>query len=164
MKSIYTTLEDGVRSLALAANADHPNVPIIFSHQGGGEPSESYIVINLLSVNQEGHSSTPAMLNRDRKMDVRVMYVALVQFSFYGSKSPSVAHDFLHHLNSPGVVGLMSKYNISIMSKTRLRRNPQKRDSKWVEAFTLDITFNYIVNTPVNVDWVEDFVHQLQCK
>lgn len=155
---IYEALENGVRDMALVINKDHTNTPIIFSHGNGPEPSQSYIVINVLSVEQEGGSSTSSLLNRANKLDMRVMYTALVQFSFYGSESGKLAHNFIHMINSPFVSEVMSSKNLSILSKTRLRRNPQKRETQWVDAFSFDARFNYIVNTPLDIDWVQSVV------
>lgn len=155
---IYEALENGVRDVALVVNKDHPDTPIIFSYGNGPEPSQSYIVINILSVEQEGGVSTSSLLNRANKLDMRVMYTALVQFSFYGSESGKLAHNFIHMINSPFASGAMSSKNLSILSKTRLRRNPQKRETQWVDAFSFDARFNYIVNSPLDVGWVESVV------
>lgn len=152
---IYETLENGLRDVALVVNRDHPDTPIIFSHGKGQEPSRSYIVINILSVEQEGGSSTPPILNRANKLDMRVMYTALVQFSFYGSESGKLAHNFIHMINSPFVSEEMSSKNLSILSKTRLRRNPQKRETQWVDAFSFDARFNYIVNSPLSISLLD---------
>lgn len=159
---IYKALEDGVREVALVVNKDHPDTPIIFSHGNGQEPSQSYIVVNILSVEQEGGSSTSSLLNRGNKLDMRVMYTALVQFSFYGSESGNLAHNFIHMINSPFVSEVMSSKNLSMLSKTRLRRNPQKRETQWVDAFSFDARFNYIVNSPLDVGWIESVVTQYQ--
>lgn len=159
---IYKALEDGVREVALVANRNSPGVEVIFSHSNGPEPSRSYIVINVLSVEQEGRSSTSSLLNRGNKLDMRVMYTTLVQFSFYGSESGKLAHNFIHMINSPLVSEVMSSKNLSMLSKTRLRRNPQKRETQWVDAFSFDARFNYIVNTPLDVGWVESVVTEYQ--
>lgn len=159
---IYEALENGVRDVALVVNKDHPDTPIIFSHGNGPEPSQSYILINILSVEQEGGSSISPLLNRGNKLDMRVMYTSLVQFSFYGSESGKLAHNFIHMINSPFASEVMSSKNLSILSKTRLRRNPQKRETQWVDAFSFDARFNYIVNSPLDVGWVESVVTQHQ--
>ena len=147
--SIYTRLEDAVRNVALVSNKNHTSTPIIFSHQPGAEPTTSYVVINILSVEQQGKAATPALLNRSSKLDIRVMYNTLIQFSFYGDDAGAIAHDFYHLFNSPETLESMSKNSVALLSKTRLRRNPQRRDTRWVESFNFDATFNYIINTPI---------------
>lgn len=152
---IYTSLEDRLWELS---NVISPDVPVVFGHENGREPSESYLMINVLSIEQEGESSIPALLNRNRKLDVRVWYSTLVQFSFYGSEAGKNAHNFIHLLNAPHAREEMSRSNVAILTKTRLRRNPQRRETEWVDAFSFDARFNYIVNTPLDVEHVESTV------
>lgn len=152
---IYTSLEDRLWKLSTVIS---PDVPVVFGYENGREPSESYIMINVLSVEQEGESSIPALLNRDRKLDVRVWYSTLVQFSFYGSEAGKNAHNYIHLLNAPQAREEMSRSNVAILTKTRLRRSPQRRETEWVDAFSFDARFNYIVNTPLDVEHVESTV------
>ena len=160
--SLYTQLEDAVRAVALIANTNNSSTPIIFSHQPGSEPATSYIVINVLAIDQIGGSSISALLNKNNKTDVRVVYEALVQFSFYGPASGKISNDFYHLLNSPSALEAMSKENIALMRKTRLRRNPQRRETQWIDSFNFDTTFNYIVNTPVTAVPIEHVVIEEQ--
>lgn len=153
---IYTTLEDKLWDIAFVAMREFPEVPIVFSFENEGEePTESYIMINVLDMQQVGHSSTSSQLNQANKMDMRTVYNTLVQFSFYGSKAGQYSHSFMNMLNSPFVLEEMSRRNLAVQTKTRMRRNPQKRETEWVNAFSFDVRFNYIINTPLDVDWVE---------
>lgn len=156
--NIYTELEDRLWQICSVAKTRFPDTPVIFSHSMGEEPAESYILISTLSVEQEGGGVSPTLLNRGGKLDVRAVYTALVQISFYGSKAGNIAHDFIHMINSPMVKEAMSSRNVAILSKTSLRRNPQRRETKWVESFNFDVRFNYIINTPLDIDYVETAV------
>ena len=158
MSSIYEKLENAVRDVSLLANKNHPDTPVIFSHQNGSEPPQTFISVNLLRVEQQGKSSIAGRLNRDDTLDVRVVYDALVQISFLGDEAGKIAHDFLHYFNSPETLEAMSKHKVALLRKTSLRRNPQRRDTRWVESFNFDATFNYIVNTPELITPVEHIV------
>lgn len=159
--SIYSTLRPAIRDVALVANIDYPTMPVVYSHQNGSEPAETYMTINILNVDQIGHHSTPALTRANEILDVRVAYEVMVQFSFFGSLAGDAAHDFTQRINNnPLVFEELSKNKLGIMRKTNLRRNPQKRDTKWVESFNMDITFSYIINTPQLVDVVEIVVLQ----
>lgn len=159
--SIYSDLRTAIRSVALVANSEYPTMQINFSHQSGTEPVASYASINILDVQQIGHHSTPALTRENKILDIRVVYEVMVQFSFFGSSAGDAAHSFTQRINNnPLVFEELSKQKLGVMRKTTLRRNPQKRDTKWVEAFNMDITFSYIVNTPQEVDVVEVVILQ----
>lgn len=159
--SIYSTLRPAIRSVALVANSEYPTMPTIYSHQNGLEPAESYLSINILDVQQIGHHSTPALTTATEILDVRVVYEVMVQFSFFGSLAGDAAHSFTQRINNnPLVFEELSKQKLGIMRKSTLRRAPQKRDTQWIEAFNIDITFNYIVNTAQPVDVVEIVILQ----
>lgn len=159
--SIYSTLKPAVRNVALVANSEYPLIPVIYSHSNGTEPVETYVSINILDIQQIGHHSTPALTRANEILDVRVAYEVMVQFSFFGSLAGDAAHSFTQRINNnPQVFEELSKQKLGVMRKTTLRRNPQKRDTKWVEAFNMDVTFSYILNTPQLVDTVEIVVLQ----
>lgn len=158
MTSIYRKLEDGLRDVSLVANKNFPSTPLIFSHQNGSEPSQTFISINILRVEQQGRSSIAGRMNSNGTLDVRVVYEALVQFSFLGNDAGEIAHDFIHYCNSPETLIAMSGHNMALLRKTSLRRNPQRRDTQWVESFNFDATFSYIVNTPEIITPVEHIV------
>lgn len=159
--SIYSDLRDAIRDVALVANTDYPTMPVVYSHQNGSEPAETYMTINILNIDQIGHHSTPALTRANEILDVRVAYEVMVQFSFFGSSAGDAAHGFTQRINNnPLVFEELSKNKLGIMRKTNLRRNPQKRDTKWVESFNMDITFSYIINTPQRVDVVDIVVLQ----
>jgi hypothetical protein len=156
---IYTDVRKAIRLGALAALSEYPTTPVIFSHNNGTEPAESYVVINILNIEQQGHHSTSAQTRTDYKLDVRVVYEVMVQFSFVGSLSGDMSQSFTQRINNvPVSREALTKNNLAFMRKSQIRRAPQKRDTKWVEYHNLDVTFNYIVNTSEISDWVESII------
>jgi hypothetical protein len=97
---IYTDVRKAIRLGALAALSEYPTTPVIFSHNNGTEPAESYVVINILNIEQQGHHSTSAQTRTDYKLDVRVVYEVMVQFSFVGSLSGDMSQSFTQRINN----------------------------------------------------------------
>lgn len=156
---IYSDVRKAIRLGAIAALSEFPTTPVVFSHSGGSEPAESYVVVNILSIEQQGHHSTSAQTTTDYKLAVRVVYEVMVQFSFVGSLSGDMSQSFTQRINNnPTTLQALTKNNLGFMRKSQIRRAPQKRDTKWVEYHNLDATFNYIVNTNQLVDVVEGVV------
>lgn len=159
--SIYSTLRPALRNIALFANSEYPTMPIIYSHSNGTEPAETYVSINILDIQQIGHHSTPALTTANEVLDTRVFYEVMVQFSFFGSLAGDASHSFTQRINNnPLIFEQLNRNKLGIMRKSTLRRAPQKRDTKWVEAFNFDVTFNYIINTAQEVDVVEVVILQ----
>jgi hypothetical protein len=161
--TLYSTLRTALRNSALVALSEYPTSPVIFSHGPGGEPAESYVVINILSINQVGGHSTSTQTNTDEELSIRVPYEALVQLSFVGSSSGNMAYSFNQRINNnPLVLEELSKNKLGVMRKSQVRRAPQKRDTQWVEYHNMDVTFSYFVNTQQLVDVVEAVVIEAQ--
>lgn len=157
--SVYSGVRTAIRSSALAALSDFTNPQVIFSHGNGTEPAESYVVVNILNIEQQGHHSTSTQTTNDFKLNVRVVYEVMVQFSFIGSLSGDMAQSFTQRINNtPLVREALTKNSLGFMRKSQIRRAPQKRDTKWVEYHNIDATFNYIVNTTDISDWVESVI------
>ena len=132
---------------------------MIFSHNNGSEPAESYVVVNVLSIEQQGHHSTSAQTSDDFKTNIRVVYEVFVQLSFVGSLSGDMAQSFTQRINNnPTTLEALKVNNLGFMRKSQIRRAPQKRDTQWVEYHNMDATFNYIVNTEQTSEWVESVV------
>lgn len=157
--AIYSDVRKAIRKGSLIALSDFPTAPVIFSHESGSEPAESYVVINILNIEQQGHHSTSSQLRSNFETNVRVVYEVQVQFSFIGSLSGDMSQAFVQRLNNnPLSLQAWTKNNLGFMRKSSIRRAPQKRDTKWVEYQNLDATFNYIVNTTEVSDWVESVI------
>lgn len=157
--AVYGDVRKAIRLSAIAALSEFPTTPVIFSNTSGSEPAESYVVVNILSIEQQGQASVSTRTTADFKILVQGCYEIMCQFSFIGSLSGDMAQSFTQRINnSPVVLEAITKNKLGIMRKSQIRRAPQKRDTKWVEYHNMDVTFNYIVNTEQVVDWVESVV------
>jgi len=157
--SVYSDVRASIRKGALAALSEFTNPQVIFSHSGGSEPAESYVVVNILNVEQQGHHSTSTLANTNETLTFQVAYEVMVQFSFVGSLSGDMSQSFTQNINNNPLTRLeLQRNKLGLMRKSQIRRAPQKRDTKWVEYHNLDVTFNYITITDQLVDVVEGVV------
>jgi len=157
--SVYSDVRASIRKGALAALSEFTNPQVIFSHLAGTEPAESYVVINILSIEQQGHHSTSTLATEDEELIFQVAYEVMVQLSFIGSLSGDMSQSFTQNINNNPLTRLeLSRNNLGFMRKSQIRRAPQKRDTKWVEYHNLDVTFNYVVITNQLVDVIEGVV------
>jgi len=156
---VYSDVRQAIRKVALAALSEYPATPVIFSHTNGTEPAESYVVINILNVVQQGHHSTSTLVNDNGTLTFQVAYEVMAQLSFIGSLSGDMSQSFNNNINNNPLTRLeLSRNKLGFMRKSQIRRAPQKRDTKWVEYHNIDVTFSYVVITDQLIDAVEGVV------
>lgn len=165
MVNVYSDIRKAIRRAAVQSlieffpNTEDQDKYIFFSHTGGSEPANPYVVINILGIEQQGRSQVSSLTDQDSFLSVQAAYEVTVQFGFCGSTAGDMAHSFTQRVNNnPVTMEAFRKESLSVMRKSNLRRVPQKRDTKWVEYFNQDFVFGYIVNTTQIVDYVETTV------
>lgn len=157
--AVYSNVRQAIRLSAIAALSEFPTTPVIFSNSNGSEPAESYVVVNILSIEQQGHHSTSTLANTNETLTFQVAYEVMCQLNFIGSLSGDMSQSFTQNINNNPLTRLeLQRNKLGLMRKSRIRRAPQKRDTKWAEYHNLDVTFNYIVITDQLVDVVEGVV------
>lgn len=157
--AIYTDVRAAIRKGALAALSEFTNPVVIFSHSGGTEPAESYVVVNILNIEQQGHHSTSTLATEDEELIFQIAYEVTCQLSFIGSLSGDMSQSFTQNINNNPLTRLeLQRNKLGFMRKSQIRRAPQKRDTKWVEYHNMDVTFNYVVITNQLIDVVEGVV------
>lgn len=157
--SLFSDVRTAIRKVCLTALSEYPTAQVIYSNSNGSEPTDTYAVINILSIDQQGHHSTSSKLDSNNIQSVQVCYEVTVQFSFIGSLSGDLAQSFTQRINNNYKVFEDLKRNkLGVMRKTQIRRAPQKRDTKWVEYHNLDVVFSYIGLTRDTVDLIEAVV------
>ena len=153
--SVYSDVRTSIRKGALVALSEFTNPQVIFSHSNGAEPAESYVVINILQVEQVGKGYTSTLVNELDELTIQANYNIYAQFSFVGSKSGEMSQVFTQQLNNVLVREELQRNSLNLRTKTNIRRAPQKRDTKWIEYHNMDVVFTYAVNTQQIVDVVE---------
>lgn len=156
---IYSDVRKAIRLAAIGALTEFPAVPVIFSNSGGTEPAESYVVVNILSITQQGHHNTSTLATEDEELIFQVAYEVMTQMSFIGSLSGDMSQSFTQNINNNPLTRLeLQRNKLGFMRKSQIRRAPQKRDTKWVEYHNVDVTFNYVITTNQLIDVVEGVV------
>lgn len=157
--NIFTTVRTAIKNVSLVALNEFPTPLLIYSHQNGNEPAGSYVVLNILSVEQQGHHSSSGLTKAnglDYELSVTAAYEVNAQLSFVGSQSGEMAYSFYQRINNnPLVFEELARNKLGVMRKSQVRRAPQKRDTTWVEYHNLDVTFSYHIVTKQVVDIVE---------
>ena len=157
--AVYGDVRKAIRLSAIAALSEFPTTPVIFSNTSGSEPAESYVVVSILSISQQGHRVTSSQLDLTERQSVQVAYEVMCQFSFIGSKSGDMAQSFTQRINNNyKVFEDLARNKLGVMRKSDIRRSPQKRQTKWVEYHNMDVTFSYIVLTQDVIDLIEAVV------
>ncbi len=157
--AIYSDVRKAIRLGVIAALSEYPTAKVIFSHEGGTEPAESYVVVNILSITQQGHHSTSTLATEDEELIFQAAYEVMTQMSFIGSLSGDMSQSFTQNINNNPLTRLeLQRNKLGFMRKSQIRRAPQKRDTKWVEYHNVDVTFNYVITTNQLIDVVEGVV------
>ena len=160
--NIFTTVRTAIKNVSLVALNEFPTPLLIYSHQNGNEPAGSYVVLNILSVEQQGHHSSSGLTKANGakfEETIKVSYEVMAQLSFVGSKSGEMAYSLYQRINNnPLVFEELARNKLGVMRKSQVRRAPQKRDTTWVEYHNLDVTFSYHIVTKQVVDIIEAVV------
>lgn len=166
-------------TLEALTQAGYATSQVIFSHQNAPEPSIPYCLINPLVINQIGRTEISTLTDDgswvedldghidysgnevyqavgSKSLYYKTTYEAQIQFTFAGSSAEDLAFYFHNAVcNNRTISFVYRKNGLSPMRKSTLRRSPQKRDTRWVDFWNVDVTFLYTVVTRQDVDWVE---------
>lgn len=160
--SIYSDARSAIRAgtVSLLTNLNYGTTPVIYSHQNAPEPTSTYVVIQIISLDQRGRVSSAYRTTEGTELVKHLEFVAnyevRVQLSFIGSVSADIAYDFDNSiLNNVVAREGWQKVNLVPIRKSIVRRIPQLRDTQWVEVQNIDVTFAYAVKTSQPIDWVE---------
>lgn len=135
---------------------------VIHSHQGGQEPKGTYVAINvvrLTKVGAETDASFAGLIEGQAdayELYSRNEYETTVRFMFVGTEAGNLAHDFETIMDNYASRFYFSDENLAVMRKTDIRRVPEKRDTTWVDNFTIDVIFSYAVETTQNIDIIDN--------
>lgn len=159
--SVYSKIRDALYDGTVATYNTTPYSPPVIFSLGKNEPLESYVVINILTMEQTGRVVEDVLTDgRDETLPLKShfqsFYDVTVQFTFYGSESGSLCETFHRLLTNYSEVRQSWSYlGLAPVSKTEIRFNPQRRDTKWEDSFNFDVRFSYRVHDVREVEWVE---------
>lgn len=162
--SFYSLIEDNLYDATFNSLSviGYPDVKVIFSHKNIREPSGTYCLITIIRVRQEGYKDEATFLTDHNPTTSKAFlqsishYKILVQFSFIGRDADKVSFDFRHNvINNRACRDEWLKMNFGFLEKSDLRRNPQARETQWVDEFKMDIEMSFAVSTKQEYDWVD---------
>lgn len=153
------SLYDNLRSALYTSTKIYiPNNDVIFSHQGGQEPNGTYLAINILKIDKIGmeDESTYASPDPNTTITSKNVYEATVRYMFVGQDSGNLAYDFEASIDNSAARFAFGGQNLAIMRKSEVRRVPEKRDTTYVDNFTLDVIFSYGTTNVQSIDIIEN--------
>lgn len=155
--SIYKDVRSALRLGTLKIlEEEFPTTQVIFSHLNGEEPSDPYVVIQIITEDQVGRTQYSTFADETENLHINTHYELLVQFSFIGSTAGAMSFTFNQAVTNNVVVWeAFQKNNLAPLRKSNLRRVPVKRETNWVEYHNIDVTFSYAVKTVQPIDVVE---------
>lgn len=158
----YSDLQDALYN---SISTLFPDTEVIWMYDGGAEPASPYIGLYILTLDQIGREETSTYAEEigtsdTYKINIKATYEATVQVGFRGTTAGDLAHEFNNTLNNPFFWEALEKNNLSKMRQTQIRNAPQKRDTKWVQAFNQDVVFAYAYNVEQEVPVIEQVILQ----
>lgn len=158
-KEARTAIIRSTQDVLRIINPSYSSVDVINAHGNGPEPKNTFCVVNIIDVQQEGsatHSTFIPDSPDGEEMWFSVNHRVFAQFSFIGEKAGEYAFNFRHHLvNNVVCREAFQRNSLSPGFKSALRNAPQRRETKWVEGFNMDVDFGFIIQTRQEIEWVE---------
>ena len=164
MAGVYTTIKEAVRRGVWASLQDYypthneDTAPIIFSHLNGTEPDDSYVVISVLGVYSQGRGSSSTLTSTDFKVSYSSAYEVEFRILFVGGDSGDMAQTLSNKLYSPLIQNIFRQEKLGFIRKGNIAYSPVKRETRWVDYHTLDITFTYQVVSEEQIDYFESAI------
>jgi len=162
--SVYDSLGSKVQRALTATftRLGYVSPLVIYKYQNAPEPNKSFVAIHILRNSSVGRSTKAIFLqdvvgNEDvGRHYAQQHYKALLQLSFVGVESGDMAFDLKTALASSIATGEdFLKEDISVLDHSDVRANPQLRETRWVDGFTLDMDLGFSVQHTEDLNWVE---------
>lgn len=153
--NVFTELENKLYALVAPI---FPDATIVIANQDGQEPSGSYGVIDVTSVDQVGREYRPTHSSISGQIVIRSEYSCITTFRFIGPSAGDLAFNFSASLDKPTTRELFDKQGIAIMQKGVMRRIPQKRETQWVNYFSMDVTMMFALDIPDTTEVITEVI------
>lgn len=151
--NLYDTLQSALYN---STKTFFPSNEVIHSHQGGQEPRGSYCSINILNIDKIGMEDESTYASATPDIRSTNHYEVIVQFFFVGADAGNLAHEFDSAIDNSAARFAFGTEDLAIMRRGEVNRVPEKRDTTWVQNFTLDVTFSYAVYNTQSIEIIED--------
>lgn len=156
---IYDTLLTNLADGAAVALSDYPDTPVFISHDGVPEMARDYVAQYVLGITRVGAPYVSTLATSTEKLHIQSHYEIRTQYTFVGKSSFSLASSFYQRvIYNPIVSEALARNKISVYRTGDVLAAPQRRETKWVNAYTLDVHFGFAIETQQTVDIVESVV------
>lgn len=152
---IYNKLLEKLGDVAEIALRGYPGVPVVLKYEQGPENWKRYVAYYPIGISPQGRQQTSTLTNLNSELHIQAHYEARVQYTFVGKGSFTLANHFNQQITTPLVREALYKKDLTVFSKGRVVPTPQKRETKWVEGFSVDIRLGFAVETRQKVDTVD---------
>ena len=149
--AIYDSLEVILRDIG------HKKTKVVFSDENGLEPKSTYCIVNILDRQRYGRTSESTFLTADESEMWRTEFFKIcLRLSFLGESADSIAWDFDDSVPaSRAFLMEFQKRNLGYIQKSKLRRVPQPRETKWMPMWNVDIDLSFAIQSRQVMDWIE---------
>lgn len=154
--------QEAVRACSLVAL---PNTNFIFVAGDGPEPVTPYCTIEIPQFQSLGREESETHVSGGSPTTLGSLrttenYEATARFSFVGRNFDSndaadLAFDFCTQIATPKVQMKFRENNLSYMRKAIVRRIPKFRETRWYDAYVLDVVFAFCLETTQQIDSVD---------
>ena len=157
--SVKTAVRNGVWKALEEYFPDKVTAPIIYSHANGTEPSDSYVVIQVLGIYPVGRAQQSTLTTADFKYTYSSNYEVEYRLVFVGSDGGDMAHTVATKIaGSPVVKDAFRANKLGYMRKGAIAYSPVKRETRWIDYHSLDVTFSYQVMSQEEIDYFDSVI------
>ena len=159
--SLYDEVRENIRGTVLNSLSEYPTTKVIYAHTDGTEPTGTYCSLYVMGFDQIGRVQQSSRLNPSLEQEFSAPYEVTVQISFIGKDAPSICYSAYMRLANAVLNREYSQtYNLSITDRTQIRRVPVKRDTKWIDMCSFDLTFLFIGSFKQTIGAINQVVYE----
>ena len=159
MSSISNIIKDAIYDSLkeILKGTGHKNTKVVFSDENGLEPKNTYCMVNILDRQRYGRTSESTFLTADKEEMWRTEFFKIcLRLSFIGNSADEIAWDFDDSVPaSRTFLQEFQKRNLGYIQKSKLRRIPQPRETKWMPMWNVDIDLSFAIQSRQVMDWIE---------
>ena len=142
--TLYADIKTQIAETIEDSLSEFQNPIVLFANRSASEPPISYCTISRMSLRQ---TARPQYNGLDVGLNTQVIipYEISCSVNFIGSIAGDMAFSSHARLGSfrPNRE-LSQSYNLSVKNKSLVSPTPYKRDTKWVDVFSYDVTFTML--------------------
>lgn len=151
LDSIYDSFDRMLKALG------HNKTKVVFSNYNNIEPKDTYLIIDPTDIKQIGRRDESSLVSCPTEtITTSTHYVACLKITAFGKGAGNLGtHIHSSITNTRTAFDELHKNRLAVLKKSSLRRNPQLRETEWIDAFVFDLDLTFSIYTRYTYDWVE---------